>query len=208
MARYVVLGRTAGLKAAYFNAAPKYNGLYDVYEVDRVNRTVERRGLAAFEVLAAPRPGCLWLATYDLDPASRSSYDYKRIREELALRHACGRADNSTYLCASDPSDTLRSLVEGKGRYRVECVRPANGAAEALARAAMVDALTFSAALLREQASRLRGGGVARARRMLEAARAAVESGAVDLAASLAGRDLARELSEAYAALGASLGLL
>lgn len=199
------------MKSRDIGAAPKRRGgeLYDVYFVDEVGAAVERRGLAAFEVVER-RPGCLWLATYDLYRESRGSYDYKRIREELALRHACGRADNSTYLCASDPSDTLRQLVEGKGRYRVECVRPANSAAEALARAAMADALALSAALLREEASKVRGAGAARARaraaRMLEAAGAAVASGAVDLAASLAGGDLARELREAYGALSAALG--
>ena len=205
-----MLGRTAGLKSVQLGAPPKRGDLHDVYLVGEIRDVVERRGLAAFEALDGPRPGCLWLATFDLFKGLRTSRDYRRVREELALRHACGRADNSTYLCASDPSDTLRSLVEGKGKYQVACVRPANPAAEALAREAMSDALGFAASLLREEAAKLRGPGAAVARRkaarLLEAARQAASSGAADIAASLAGPGLAEELREAYGALSAALG--
>ena len=134
------------------------------------------------------RGPCVYVARAELGP---------REREELAWRRLCGWAWDDIYICFSDPGPALEA----------ECAEPAGPFAEAITRAAALDALSRAAEAAREAALSL-PSDAGRAREVAEALSALLRSGAADLAAAYAGGAALGDLAAAAFSLRASLSLL
>jgi len=171
---FIVLGETEGVKTSkrIIGRYKSYEELRDVFETSKLTKPA--RKLLVFRVADPGEEDAWYLVSFDIGkvvgPRSgvrRATKEYSVIKY-LMWWSLCGRIDNSTYICP----DPLASDIPKRFTDRVEVwsVKPFDSKTLERMREAVRIAVTWVQAQLLMACSRLRGRGIAKAKRMVTTA--------------------------------------